>query len=41
MLMVEPIKPFPVRRTATGEWPLAGEVLHRGRDDRWKSIGTW
>jgi magnesium chelatase family protein len=39
LLMVEPIKPFAVRQTATGEWRFANDTLNRPLDDRWWNIG--
>jgi hypothetical protein len=38
--MVEPIKPFPVRQTATGKWQVVSDLPFRGpRDNRWWCIG--
>jgi hypothetical protein len=40
IMMVEPIKPFPVRQTAAGRWQVVSDLPFRGvRDDRWWCIG--
>ena len=40
LLMVEPIKPYPMRQTATGKWQVVSDLPFRGvRDDRWWCIG--
>ena len=38
--MVEPIKPYPVRQIATGEWAVVSDLPFGGmRDDRWWCVG--
>lgn len=40
LLMVEPIKPYPVRQIAMGQWQVLSDLPFRGaRDDRWWCIG--
>jgi hypothetical protein len=40
LLMVEPIKPYPVRQTGAGGWQVVSDFAFSGvRDDRWWCIG--
>ena len=40
LLMVEPIKPYPVRQTVTGKWQMLSDLPFRGpHEDRWWCIG--
>ena len=40
LLMVEPIKPYPLRQTVAGGWKVVSDLpFHGARDDRWWCIG--